>query len=111
MSTDATRNSGVDLLETDKHVLYSPAAERCCCTFITLISTAEDSLQAIHGTTRLAQSNTAIESPRPKERRFWGNRRGCVAGRETLGVILPTGHRLSHQQFPGVQPDYALTSF
>ncbi len=52
-----------------------------------------------------------LKPPRRRGRRFWGNHRGCVAGRETLGVILPTCHRLSHQQFPGVQPDYALTSF
>ena len=50
-----------------------------------------------------------IEPPRPKVRRFYGNHHGCVAGRETLGVTLLTRHRLFRQQFPGVQPDYALT--
>ena len=50
-----------------------------------------------------------VESRCPKGRRFWGNHHGCVAGRETLGVTLLTRHCLSRQQFPGVQPDYALT--
>ena len=49
------------------------------------------------------------QPPRPKGRRFWGNHHGCVAGRETLGVTLLTRHCLSRRQFPGVQPDYALT--